>query len=532
MEIARPRPLPMLVVSHDKGRKIPVSKIAILWLPSRSISPILGCMVLHKTASGLKANRPFNLVIFGASGHLARIKLYPSLYVLALKKRLPKDYAIIGFARSAMDEKSFRAMVESSIRESMLEVTEWALKELLTHVHYSQGQYDRVADFKALAKRMDTMERQWNKPVRLAYFSIPPTVFHDVLENICKGKIHHRKGENDFRCIIEKPVGSDLESFEQIRLALTQCFGEKEIYLLDHYLGKEAVRNIYYLRYANPILERILKHTLIHHVEVTAMESAGLEGRAGYFDAVGTLRDMVQSHLLQICALLSMRLQEDDSVQAARIHALDQLYLPHAVSLDDILVQGQYAAGTIGGEHFPGYREEEGVAKNSRTATYTALKLMSRSSRWEGVPFYLRTGKRLSRKETRISIAFHEPQKIGKGATPNRLDIILQGEAGMRLYLQTKLGGTEPEFRPLIMTDPLVCMGDCLPEHGLLLLEAIIGKQQWFLSFDEVRMAWRIIDPLQKHLDKKATKLHAYTAGSNGPEEANTWMEKQGVKWF
>ncbi|TSC97672.1 MAG: glucose-6-phosphate 1-dehydrogenase [Candidatus Peregrinibacteria bacterium Greene1014_49] len=489
-------------------------------------------MALQETPSGLKANRSFSLVIFGASGHLARIKIYPALYVLALKKRLPKDYAIFGFARSAMDDKSFRALVESSIRESMLEVTEWALKDLLEHVHYQQGQYDAVKDFKALAKRMETMEKTWKSPVRLAYFSIPPTVFHDVLDNICKGGIHHRKNQDDFRCIIEKPVGSNLESFEKVKAALTTCFGEKEIYLLDHYLGKEAVRNIYYLRYANPILERILKHTLIHHVEVTAMESGGLEGRAGYFDAVGTLRDMVQSHLLQICALLTMRLQEDTSVQAARMHALDQLYLPHAVSLDDIVVQGQYAAGTIDGERFPGYRDEEEVSKSSRTSTYTALRLMSRSSRWEGVPFLLRTGKRLSRKETRISIAFQEPQKIGKGATPNRLDIILQGEAGMRLHLQTKLGGTEPEFRPLIMTDPLVCMGDCLPEHGLLLLEAIIGKQQWFLSFDEVRTAWRIIDPLQQHLDKKATKLPLYKAGSNGPEEADGWMEKQGVKWF
>jgi glucose-6-phosphate 1-dehydrogenase len=138
----------------------------------------------------------------------------------------------------------------------------------------------------------------------------------------------------------------------------------------------------------------------------------------------------------------------------------------------------------------------------------------------------------MSRKETRISIAFQEPQPIGKGATPNRLDIILQGEAGMRLHLQTKLGGTEPEFRPLIMNDPLVCVGDCLPEHGLLLLEAIMGKQQWFLSFNEVRTAWQIIDPLQQHLDRKSTKLHPYTAGSNGPEITDEWMEKQGVKWF
>src|SRR3989338_750495 len=500
-------------------------------------------MHVHAVECGiamLAASRPFSLVIFGASGHLAKIKLYPSLYILALKKRLPKDYAVIGFARSKMDDASFRAMVEASVRESMPEVTEKALQEFLGHVQYHQGQYDKTADFKALTKKIDNMEKggnPWTKlragqPVRLAYFSIPPAVFHDVLENIDKGGIHHHKGEDNFLCIMEKPVGSDLESFEKVKSALTKSFGEKEIYLLDHYLGKEAVRNIYYLRYANPILERILKHTMIHHIEVTAMESAGLEGRAGYFDAVGTLRDMVQSHLLQICALLTMRLQPDDSIQAARIHALDQFYLPHAVSLDDVIVQGQYDAGTINGEREVSYKKEEGVAKGSRTSTYIALRLMPRSTRWEGVPFYLLTGKRLHKKETRISIAFQEPQKNGKGATPTRLDIILQGEAGMRLHLQTKLGGTEPEFRPLIMSDPLVCMGDCLPEHGLLLLEAIPGRQTWYLSFDEVRTAWRIIDPLQQHLDKKQTKLHLYTAGSQGPEAADQWMEKMGVRWF
>ncbi len=480
----------------------------------------------------LSASRPFSLIIFGASGHLARIKLYPALYVLALKKRLPKDYVIVGYARTAMSEDQFRTLVEESIREDMIEVTEWALKSLLEHIHYQQGQYDNVIDFLTLANRLKKIEKKWKNAVRLAYFSIPPSVFHNVLKNLCEGGVHQHAGKHEFRCIIEKPVGSDLESFEKVKIALTECFREKEIYLLDHYLGKEAVRNIYYLRYANPILERILKHSLIHHVEVTAMEGAGLEGRAGYFDAVGTLRDMVQSHLLQICALLTMRLQEEDGVAPSRLHALEQLYLPHASSLDALAVQGQYAAGTIGGERYVGYRQEDGVAKASRTSTYIALKLMSRSSRWEGVPFFLRTGKRMSRKETRISIAFQEPQLVGKGATPNRLDIILQGEAGMRLHLQTKLGGTEPEFRPLIMNDPLVCVGDCLPEHGLLLLEAIIGKKQWFLSFDEVRTAWCIIDPLQKHLDKKTTKLHLYPAGTNGPEITDEWMEKQGVKWF
>jgi len=294
-------------------------------------------------------------------------------------------------------------------------------------------------------------------------------------------------------------------------------------------LGKEAVRNIYYLRHANPILERMLKHTLIQHVEVTASEAAGIEGRAGYFEHTGTFRDMIQSHLLEMCALLTMQLiEEGESFRESRQRALEQLYLPSDAKPDDLILQGQYAKGVSA----PGYTEEQGVSKTSRTNTFVAMKLFSHAQRWEGIPFYLRSGKRLTKKETRISIQFQMPKLSTPGGTPNRLDIILQGEAGMRLHLQTKLGGSTPQFRPLIMEDPLVCMGDCLPEHGLLLLEAIHGNHQWFLRFNEVRAAWILLDPLQEHLDGKKTPLHLYPAGSGGPKEADAWMKKDGRTWF
>ena len=216
-----------------------------------------------------------------------------------------------------------------------------------------------------------------------------------------------------------------------------------------------------------------------------------------------------------------MRLEGDDDFSSSRQNALEQLYLPPALSLDDVVLQGQYS----------GYDDEKGVYKNSRANTYAALKLLSRTSRWQGVPFYLRSGKCLEKKETRISIQFQEPHTVGEGSHPNRLDIILQGEAGMRIHLQTKLGGSEPRFRPLLLEDPLVCVGDCLPEHGLLLLEAIARKKQWFLSFEEVRVAWRLIDPIQKHLQQKSTPLYLYTAGSSGPAEADAWIARDGIHW-
>lgn len=479
----------------------------------------------------LSTSTPFSFILFGASGNLAKLKIYPALYTLALKKRLPEEYAIVGYARTGMDDAGFRTLVEESVRADMIEVNEDVLKDFLSHVEYHAGQYDKLEDFTALEQRLEKIEQKWKNPVRLAYLSIPPTVFTQVIRNLCESGV--RGEEGTFRCIVEKPVGHDLKSFEEIRAILTKCLREEEIYLLDHYLGKEAVRNLYYLRFANPILERLLKNTLIHHIEVTASESLGLEGRAGYFDEAGTLRDYVQSHILAMIAMLTMRLREDDeSFRESRQNALEQFYLPPAANLNDIILQGQYGAGKVGNEHELPYSQEQGVKEGSRTNTYIALKLMTRISRWEGVPFYVRTGKRLSKRETRITMQFQETHAVGKGSYPNRLDIILQGEAGMRLHLQTKIGGTEPSFRPLVMEDPLVCFGDCLPEHGLLLLEAIHGKQQWFLSFEEVQAAWRLVDPLQAHLDNTETPLHLYSAGSNGPKESDEWMKREGAEWF
>ena len=476
----------------------------------------------------LSATNPFSFILFGASGHLAKLKIYPALYVLALKKRLPENYSVMGFSRSEMDDESFRGLVEEAVRADMPEVNEDVLTEFLTHVFYHQGQYDDEAAFSALTKKLKELEKGWKDVVRLAYLSIPPTVFADVLKNLCAGDVHDHKGKTDFRCIVEKPVGSDLKSAKEIYSELTKCFKEDEVYLLDHYLGKEAVRNVYYLRFANPILERLAKNTLIQHVQITASEVKGLEGRAGYFENSGTLRDMFQSHLLMIASLLTMRLEKEEDFRATRLNALEQFYLPPSKDLNDVVIQGQYGAG----ENEPAYTDEEGVEKDSRTNTYAALKLASRTSRWEGVPFYLQSGKRLERKETRISIQFQEPRTVGKGSAPNRLDIILQGEAGMRIHLQTKLGGTEPEFRPMILEDPLVCFGDCLPEHGLLLLEAIRGKQQWFLSFDEVRNAWQLLDPVQTHLEQADTPLHIYPSGTRCPKESDEWIGQDGLHWF
>ena len=475
-------------------------------------------------------DRSFSLILFGASGHLARIKIFPALYFLALKKRLPEQYTIMGYSRTPMTDTAFRAFVADAIREHVLEVNAGVLESLLAHVHYTAGQYDKTEDFEVLNTKLDQLEGG-SESVRLAYLSIPPTVFRATVENLCKGGIH-RKGK-PFRCIMEKPLGHDRATCDEILKTLSSCFTSEETYILDHYLGKEAVRNVYYLRHANPVIERLLSRSMISHVQIVASESAGLEGRAGYFDAVGTLRDMFQSHLLQITALLTMPLVHDGrTLSLMRRAALAELMVPD-LPLSDVIIQGQYDGGLMNGTSVPAYRDEDGVSKGSRTCTYAALKIETALEKFHGVPFYLRSGKRMKNKETRISIEFQSSVVMPKDPmNQNRLDIILQGEAGMKFYLQTKLGGSEPKFRPLIMEDPLVCMGDCLVEHSLLLLEAIHGLQDWFLTPEEVERCWDLIDPLQAYLDRPETPLSLYAPGSQGPAEADAFIQRDGHRWF
>lgn len=474
----------------------------------------------------LEAHHDFSLIIFGASGHLAQIKIFPALYFLALKKRFPENFSIVGYARSEMSDMSFREHVANSVRTHVEGFNEDVLSDLLTHVHYQQGQYDDVENFKALAEHLDEIEEGYSDDsVRLAYFSIPPSFFGKVAENLCRGGI--REDGRQFRAIVEKPLGNDEKSAHEIKKSLTGCFPQEEIYLLDHYLGKEAARNIYYLRLVNPIVERVLKHTLVTNAQITASESSGIEGRAGYFESVGTLRDMVQSHMLQLMALLTMQLVERKKLPQARLEALKNIYVPPTRNLSDIILQGQYEKS----EKHRGYRDEEGVATDSKTPTFATLKLMTKARRWEGVPFYLRTGKRLKSKETKLSFEFKNPYAV-VDVPPSRMEIILQGEAGMRMHLHTKMGGSEPEFRPLVLEDPLVCVGDCLDEHGLLLLEAVNGKQDWFLNFEEVMTAWKIIDPLQSYLDRGESKLAMYPCDSNGPQQVWEWMRGEGFEWI
>jgi glucose-6-phosphate 1-dehydrogenase len=418
------------------------------------------------------AENNFTLVIFGASGSLAKLKLFPALYELEKEKRMPKDYAIVGYARTEMSDEAFRKFFEKSIRDADKNVDEAALKKILTHLHYYTGSYDQKSSYEDFLKALKKIEKE-KKRVRLAYFSIPPSAFPEVLKNLAEVPWDTRK--SPLRLIIEKPFGYDLASAKKLKKALQKNFKPQQVFLLDHYLGKEAVSNLLSLRYANSILTSLMTRDYVSSIQITAMEDKDIEGRANYFDHVGILRDMVQSHLLQVLAYLTMfapRSKTKAGIQREKARVLKSIRLG---SHHNSIVRGQYQ----------GYTEQKGIPTDSQTETYAALKLYLKHPLWKGVPIYIRSGKSLHQKWTAVVIEFapRRAQRDTPGLPPNRLVIQLQPYEKIEFHLLTKLGGKTFDFHDLTTGRPIYCSGDCLVEHGRLLLDAIAGRQDLFFGF-------------------------------------------------
>ncbi len=471
-----------------------------------------------------KAENNFTLFIFGASGSLAKLKLFPALYELQKEKRMPKDYKIIGYARTAMSNENFRSFFEKSIRESEKDIDETALKALLKNVSYFSGQYDQEEDYKRFLRELRTLEKEKDR-VRMAYFSVPPSTFPAIFENL--GKVNFNTTKAPLRLVIEKPFGYDLRSAKKLKKSLERNFKPEQIYLLDHYLGKEAVSNLLSLRYANSILTTLLHKEYVSNIQISGLEKKDIEGRANYFDHVGIVRDMVQSHLFQILTYLTMLAPGERTAKA--IHH-EKAHVLQSIRLHDVansVVRGQYK----------GYTKEEGIPKDSQTETFAALKLTMKHPMWKGVPIYIRSGKCLKEKWTSVVIEFKPrwAQKELPDLPPNRLVIQIQPTEKIEFHLLTKLGGKTFDFHPLTTGRPIYCSGDCLVEHGRLLLDVVAGKQGLFLNFEEIFSAWRIVDPIQKlctKMQKKKKRLDIYAKGTLGPKEADELIQKDGFKWF
>ncbi len=466
-----------------------------------------------------KAENNFTLFIFGASGSLAKLKLFPSIYELVREKRMPKNFKIVGYARTPMTNAEFRTFFESAVRKAEKEIDEKALKRLLKNVHYFTGQYDDEKDYKRFHRELKKIEKDTNR-VRIAYFSVPPSAFDAIFK--CLGKVNFNTKKSPLRLVIEKPFGYNLKSAKRLRRRLLKYFKHDQIFLLDHYLGKEAVSNLLSLRYANSVITTLMHNKFVSNIQIISMEDKDIEGRSNYFDHVGILRDMVQSHLLQILTYLTMFAPKKRTTKAIHHEKARILNSIRIKNPKKSFIRGQYK----------GYRKESGIPADSQTETYAAIKLQLKHPLWKGVPIYLQSGKSLKQKWTAIVVEFKPrwAQREHGELSPNRLVIQLQPYEKIEFFLLTKLGGKTFEFHELTTGRPIYCSGDCLAEHGRLLLDVIAGKQGHFLNFEEVFAAWKVIDPLQNlcnRMRKKHCHLEVYEKGSLGPKSANKLIE-----WF
>lgn len=468
-----------------------------------------------------KIQKPLTLIIFGASGDLAKIKIFPSLYDLALQKRFPAFFNIVGYSRTAKTDEEFKKEIQTSVETVYgKNVNHKILKNLLTHVSYVTGQYDHADDFKKLAKQVITLNKG-KKHTVLAYFSVPPEIFEPVIEGLAG--IQSDLGR-DLHLILEKPFGRDEASATRLFHFIARFFSEDQIYLLDHYLGKEAVQSIFRLRYSNSILDRILDPSAIQNIQITAAEEAGVGHRIGYFEQAGIIRDMVQSHLLQIMSLITMTLPIKplpDNFQREKYSILAALNMPGD---GQNAILGQYK----------GYALEKGVQKKSTTETFVALRFFIDQAKWFKIPIYIRTGKKLTHKHTYIVIEFKKTrvQKFYGETDCNRMIIELFPEEKFEIHLINQ-HGEQMNYEKMITQKSLACSGDdCLSPHARLLLHAAIKNRMYFLSFNEILASWRFVEKLFAHIKSSHSPLQPYAHGTNGPDQQNDLTAKDGNEWY
>ncbi|MCX5658875.1 MAG: glucose-6-phosphate dehydrogenase [Planctomycetota bacterium] len=501
---------------------------------------------------------PCQLVIFGASGDLTKRKLIPSLYDLFIGKMLPEHFAVLGVSRTPMSDDQFRDHLLESARKFIHGLDEAKWREFAQMIYYHPGDSVLPEAFEGIRKRMaEVSQLRKTGDNCLLYLSMSPNLYEPTIVNIgnagivTEGKSWcsiNRASRPWQRIIIEKPFGNDTESAAHLNRVLGRVFEEESIYRIDHYLGKETVQNLLVFRFANAIFEPIWNRTYIDHVQVTAAETVGVEGRGGYYDSPsgGAMRDMVQSHLLQVMAVVAMEppvALEADGIRLEKSKIFRAARPIKAADVPLMAIRGQYGPGQMDGKPLPGYRQEPGVDPNSQTETYAALQLYVDTWRWGGVPFYLRSGKRMAKKLTEIVITFkHTPHALFReqtlkkvnGLTPNQIVINVQPNEGIRLRFEGKVPGVGMNIKSVVMDFDYVKQFNAEPPeaYATLLLDAIKGDQTLFKHRDEVEGAWRsvqgVIDYWKENDDEP---LPTYASGTWGPSESDIMMDRNGRHW-
>jgi glucose-6-phosphate 1-dehydrogenase len=490
-------------------------------------------------AEGLQVRRtpdPCVLTIFGASGDLTKRKLMPALYALAFRQLLPQKFAVVGVARTEESDDEFRERMKEAVQEfGRDEFRDEVWDRLAGGMRYVATDFSDEGGEDAVATALSELdEERGTGGNRVYYLAIPPSVFPTVVDALGK----RRSADGWTRLIIEKPFGHDLESANELNSALQKHFTEDEVFRIDHYLGKETVQNMLALRFANGIFEPIWNRQFIDHVQITVAESIGIEGRAGYYESSGAIRDIFQNHLLQLLAITAMEPPIDftaESVRNEKVKVLRSLHTPGPKSV----VRGQYGRGYVEGEEVPGYREEESVAPDSVTDTYVAAKLYVDNWRWADTPFYVRMGKRMARRETTIAIQFkrapHPPfeETAQDGLRPNVLLVHIQPDEGVSLAIGAKVPGQGMTIRTVHM-DFLYggAFRTGMPEaYERLILDAMLGDATLFTRTDEVEEQWKLVDAIASAWKRDRPSFPNYAAGTWGPPSADELLHRDGRSW-
>jgi glucose-6-phosphate 1-dehydrogenase len=490
------------------------------------------------------ADEPFSLVIFGASGDLTRRKLIPALWSLYAARTLPEPFSIVATARTSLTDESFRSQMRAAVAEfARLKVPSAPVWErFANNLSYVAGDPNGLDLYMRLRQRLEAIERARGGPTnRVFYCATPPSLYDDIIGHLGEAGLA-RTAEGWTRIVVEKPFGRDLDSARALNRQLMSVFSEEQVYRIDHYLGKETVQNILVFRFANGIFEPVWNRNHVAEVQMTVAETIGVESRGSYYEESGALRDMVQNHLLQLLCLIAMEPPvtfDAHPVRDEKNKVLQALRPIDPAKVDEIALRAQYAAGHVGGRPVPAYRQEKGVRPGSTTETYAALRLQVDSWRWAGVPFYLRTGKRLARRASEIAVRFHRtPHMIFRrrsdtGLIPNTLVIRIQPDEGISLTVAAKEPGPELKLGPVMLDFKYneVFGGEPPEAYERLLLDAIHGDATLYARGDWVERAWELLQPVIDAWDRTPAALPTYEAGSWGPAEADPFIARDGGAW-